>query len=74
MIEKWLQNRDEGLDWLGIKYVRCLNDQNLKRTRQMEDGYAYAKTAGLDRFLVFLWLGVFQAFANRVLYCVMFVY
>ena len=40
----------------------------------MEDGYAYAKTASLDRFLVFLCLGVFQALTYRLLGCIMFVY
>ena len=51
MMEKGLQYKDEGLDWLDIKYVRCFDDQEWKHTSQMRDWYAYAKTASFDSFL-----------------------
>ena len=59
MVEKRLQNRDDGLDGLDIKYVRCLNDLNTKCTSQMEDECVCAETVGLNRFLVFCLLRVF---------------
>ena len=74
MVEKRLHNRDEGLDGFDIKYVRCLNDQNSKRTSQMEDGCACAETVGLNRFLVFFSLGVSQVFASCPMCCILFVY
>ena len=74
MMEKGLQYRDEGLDQLDIKYVRCFDDQDLKHMIQMRDWYAYAKTVSLDSFLVKKSLGVFQDSNSCVFCCIVFVY
>ena len=73
-MEKRLQNRDDDLDGFDIKYVRCLNDLNTKRTSQMEAGCVCAGTVCLSRFLVFCLLRVFQVLAHSHLCFIMLVY
>ena len=72
MVEKIIQNMDDGLDGFDIKYVRCLNDLNT--TSQMEVGCVCAETVCLSRFLVFCLLRVFQVLAKRAMCCILFVY